>query len=224
VIVKGTAEAGTRKLFESPNMCGQSFSFFADHSLGTGVLGVMVFAASLLAVLVPEHHPSAVDPTAAVQPPGNLLLNANNSSLFKEVGVPGKSTGEITSGQATSVDHGFTEISPQENPSSQMEAAASTPTPVLAFTPEINRHDLQANAGSWTAAYRQDSGRVTGLKSHRARSRSSVRLRFVDVKMRLIALWHQSLARSVKSRTWTAFSNSNKGERSKVAYTAETRH
>jgi hypothetical protein len=43
----------------------------------------------------------------------------------------------------------------------------------------------------------------------------------VDVKMRLIALWHQSLQRE-KSRGWTAFSNSNKWERRKVGYTAET--
>jgi hypothetical protein len=116
------------------------------------------------------------------------------------------STSKVTSKQATSVNRSFTEISLQENPSSQMEAAASTPTPVLAFSPEINRRDVQANAGTWTAAHRQDSERVMGLKVPRARFRSSVRLRFVDVKMRLIALWHQSLARSEKSRTWTGFS------------------
>jgi hypothetical protein len=51
-----------------------------------------------------------------------------------------------------------------------------------------------------------------------------VRPRFVDVKMRLIALWHQSLVRTERSRSWTLFSNSNKGERKKVGYTAETNH
>ena len=45
----------------------------------------------------------------------------------------------------------------------------------------------------------------------RARSRSSVRPRFVDVKMRLIALWRQSLVRNERSRSWTLFSNSKKG-------------
>jgi hypothetical protein len=184
----------------------------------------MVFAALVLAVLVQERHPKA--PNLAEKERrtrGDLLLNA--IALSKVVRLNEKSTGEITSGQTTSVDHGFTEISPQENPSSQMEAAASsTPTPVLAFTSEVNRPDVQANAGYWTAAHPQDSGRVMGLKADRARSRSSVRSRFVDVKMRLIALWDQSLAQSKKSRTWTAFSNSNKGERSKVSYTAETYH
>jgi hypothetical protein len=71
------------------------------------------------------------------------------------VGSKGKkSTGEITSGQARSADHAFTEISLKENSSSQIEAAASTPTPVLAFTPEINRINAQAKrqfvvAGTW---------------------------------------------------------------------------
>ena len=45
----------------------------------------------------------------------------------------------------------------------------------------------------------------------RARSRSSVRPRFVDVKMRLIALRRQSLVRNERSRSWTLFSNSKKG-------------
>ena len=189
--------------------------------LAMRVLAALIFAALMCAVLVQGRHPQAANlPEEARKIRGDLSPNA--AALSEVLGLNGKSTSEITSGQATSVDHGFTEISPQENPSSQMEAAASTPTPVLAFTSEINRPDVQANAESWTAAHRQDSGRVMGLKAHRARSRSSVRLRFVDVKTRLIALWHQSLAESKKARTWTALSNSNKGERSKVSYTAET--
>jgi hypothetical protein len=192
--------------------------------LATGVLGAVVFAALVLAIQ--ERHPKADDLTEEPrQTEGDLSLNPNPATRFTAVGVNGKSsTGKMISGQATSVDHAFTEISPKENPSSQMEAAASTPTPVLAFTPEINRHDVQANAGSWTPAHRQDSGRVIGLKVPGARSRSSVRPRFVDVQTRLIALWHQSLARSEKSRSWTLFSNSNKGDRKNVSYTAETNH
>src|SRR5271165_3752527 len=189
------------------------------------VLSAVVSAALVLAVLVQDRHPKADDLNAkAVQAGGDLSLNANSDALFKDVGSNGeKSTGEITSGQASSADHPLTEISPNENPSSPIQAAASTLTPVLAFSPEINRHDVQANAGSWTGAHRQDSERVMGLKVPRARFRSSVRLRFFDVKMRLIALWHQSLAKSERSRSWTAFSNSNKGAMKKVGYTAETR-
>jgi len=194
--------------------------------LATGVLVAVVFAALILAVLVQERHPKADDLTKeARQAERDLLLNANPATLFTVVGLNGKSsTDKMTSGQASSVDHAFTEIFPKEIPSSQMKAAASTPTPVLAFTPEINRHGVQANAGSWTPAHRQDSGRVIGLKVPRARSRSFVRPRFVDVQMRLIALWHQSLARSERSRSWTQFSSSNKGDRKKVSYTVETNH
>jgi hypothetical protein len=105
-----------------------------------------------------------------------------------------------------------------------MEAAASIPTPVPAFTPEINRHDAQSNAGSWTPAHRQDPGRVIGPRVPLARSRSSVARRSIDVKKRLIELWHQSLARSEKPRTWTKFSDLQRGVRKKAAYTAQTNH
>jgi hypothetical protein len=160
-----------------------------------------------------------------VQARGDLLLNANFATRFTVVGLNGKSsTGKMTSGQASNVGHAFTEIYPKEIPSSQMEAAASTPTPVLAFTPEINHADVQANENSWSPAHSQDPVRAILPKIPNVRYRSSVRPRFVDVKMRLIALWHQSLARSEKSRTWTAFSNSNKRDRKKVSYTAATNH
>ena len=131
------------------------------------MVGVFVSAALMLAILVQEPHSRAVGPTEdAVQAGGNLLLNTNAATLLKDIELKGnRSTGE-TSGQASSVDHPFAEISPKENPSSQTDAAASPPTPVFAFTPEINRHDLQANAGSWTLAHRQDPGRsstVSGI-------------------------------------------------------------
>ena len=191
--------------------------------LATQVLGAMVFAALVFALLVQERHPKAADLTEGPrQTRGDLLLNP--TSLSKVVDLNEKSTGKITSGQATGVDHGFTVISPQENPSPRMETAASTQTPVDALIPDIKHPDTQANTTSWSSAHWQDSGRVIGLRVPRARTRSSGRPRFVDVKMRLIALWHQSWVRSEKSRTWTAFSNSNKGERRKVGYTAETYH
>jgi hypothetical protein len=194
--------------------------------LATGVLGAVVFAALVLAVLVQDRHPSTVDfREEAVQARGDLFLNANPTIRFTVVGLKEKSsTGKMTSEQASNGEYAFTEISPEEIPSSHMEAAVSTPTPVLAFTPEINRHDVQANAGSWNSANRQDSGRAIEPKVPRARSRASVRPRFVDVKMRLIALWHQSLVRNERSRGWTLFSNSNKGNRKKISYTAETNH
>jgi hypothetical protein len=194
--------------------------------LATGVLGVVVFAALLLAVLVQERHPKADDLSEeARQAESGLLPNANPATRFTVVSLNGKSSsGKTTSEQTSSVGHAFAEISPKEIPSSQMESAASTPTPVLPFTPEIDRQEVQANTSSWSPGHRQDSVRAIRPKNRDVRDRSSVVLRSFDVKMRLIALWHQSLARSEKSRNWTAFSNLNRGVRKKAAYTAETNH
>jgi hypothetical protein len=91
------------------------------------------------------------------------------------------------------VDHPFTKISPQENSSPQMRTPAAVSTPILLVTPETDRHDLQANAGS--LAHRQAPARVLEPTVSRARWRSSIRSRIVDVKRRLIALWHKSLLR-----------------------------
>src|SRR5271165_6156896 len=99
--------------------------------------------------------------------------------------------------------------------------AASHRKGLLALIPETNRNDAQANPDSETLARRQDS---RGPKARNASKRSSVASRTVDVKRRLIELWHLSLAKNKKSRSWTAFSNLNRGERRKAAYTAETNH
>ena len=101
------------------------------------------------------------------------------------------------------------------------EPAASTP--VLALTPE-NRNDAQANPDAGPLANRQDSARAIGPKARNASNRSSVASRSGDVKRRLLELWHQSLAKSEKSRSWTAFLNLNSGAKKKAAYTAEADH
>ena len=108
-----------------------------------------------------------------------------------------KSTGEITAGQAPSID--------------------------TRLTPEINQPDVQANATSWPPSQRQGSAHSTHTKIFNVRLRSSMHPRYVDVKTRLIALWHQSL-RHEKSRGGTLYSNSNKGARKKVGFTAATSH
>jgi energy-converting hydrogenase Eha subunit A len=190
------------------------------------VVGALVSAALILAVLVQDYHPNALDPIEeAVQAGGDLLLNANSAMVFKDVGLKGKKyTGEITSGQASSADHPLTEISPKENPSSSMEAAVSVPTPVLAITSELNHINAQTNRSALSSVIWQDSAPVIRPKIHIVRNRSSVAFRYGGVKRRLIELWHQSLAKSEKSRSWTAFSNLNRGERKKAAYTVETNH
>jgi hypothetical protein len=189
--------------------------------LAMGVLGALVFATLLVAVK--ERSPRPVDLTQETrQAEGNLLLNGQPGTQFTVVDLNEKgSNGKTLPEQAPSVDHSLTKISPQEDPSPGMETAAFTRNPVEALTPKINHPDVQANANSWSSANWQDSARVIRPKVHALRSKSSLGPRSVDVKMRLIALWHQSLVRSERSRNWTLFSNLDKREKKKVGYTAE---
>jgi hypothetical protein len=182
--------------------------------LAAGVLGTVIFAA--LMVAVQERQPKATEAER------DLLLNANPATVAGVVANTSNADGKMTPGPGSSVDHAFTETPPQEIPSSQTEPAVSTP--FLALTPETNRNDAQANPGSGTLGLPKDSMRAIGQKARNASNRSSVASRSVDVKGRLIELWHQSLARSEKSRSWTAFSNLTSGERKKAAYTAGTNH
>jgi hypothetical protein len=62
------------------------------------------------------------------------------------------------------------------------------------------------------------------LSARNARNRSSVASRSIDVKRRLVEIWHQSLAQSEKSRSWTGFSKLKRGVNKKAAYTAATHH
>jgi len=167
--------------------------------LATGLLCSVVFGALVLAVQ--EWHPKAADQGGEERPTrGDLLMNANPGTLSKIVSLSAESSkSEITSGQATSVDHVFTAISPQENPPPPTETPESTQTPVVAPTPEINQPDAQATASPWSSVQWQDFARAIRPKIHNIRHKSSARVRFVDVKKRLNALWHQSLRRSQTS-------------------------
>ena len=107
-----------------------------------------------------------------------------------------KSTGETTAGQAPSID--------------------------TRLTSEIIHPDVQANATSWSPAQRQGSAHSAHPKIFNVRLRSSKHPRYVDVKTRLITLWHQSL-RHQNSRG-RVFSNSNKGARKNVGFSAARSH
>jgi hypothetical protein len=147
----------------------------------------------------------------ATQAERDLLPNANSATVESVVAKSSNVNGEMTPRAGIGVDPEFTETPPQEIPSSQRESAASTPNAVLALTPEMNRNAL-----------RQDSARSIGPEARNARNRSSVASRSIDVKRRLIQLWHQSLVKSEKSPNWTAFSKLNNGLKKKAAYTAGT--
>jgi hypothetical protein len=174
--------------------------------VATGLLGAVICAAA--ALVFQDNLPMAANRAReARRTNGELLPNASPVGLSEGVGSNGKSTDEITPEQLTSSD-----------PAEQL--TSSDP----GSTPEINNSEVQAKVSSWSTAQRQDSARVIRPRIPNVRHRSSMRSRLVDVKMRLIVLWHQSLARIEKSRGWTRFSYLNKARRKKVSYAAETTH
>ena len=161
--------------------------------VATGLLGTVIFAALVLAVQ--EHHPLPAEVAKkAMQTSGEVLPNANPVELSEVAGLSGKSTDKISSDQATSFDDGF--------------------------TPEINHAYPQANVSSSSLAQPHDSARVIRPTIANGRYRSSTRLRFVNVKMWFLALWHHGLQRAEKSRSWTQFWHSNKERKNKVPATA----
>ncbi|MEA3146906.1 MAG: hypothetical protein QOI53_2435 [Verrucomicrobiota bacterium] len=167
--------------------------------LATGLLGTVVFAALVLAVQ--ECQPKAP------QTERDLSLNANPAGAGSVL-ASSSSTGKMTPEQGSGDDHTFTETALLETPSSH-----AAPTPAHPLAPEMNPN-----------APRQGSAPERRPRSRSARNWSSLASRAIDVKRRLIELWHESLARNAKSRSWTAFSNLSKGASKKAAYTAETSH
>ncbi|MBV8224662.1 MAG: hypothetical protein JO232_05680 [Verrucomicrobia bacterium] len=106
------------------------------------------------------------------------------------------STSATVSRPATNADPGLSFISLQENGFPLMQSLGGTQTPAPAFNAETNRPDAQATAPLESSKHRQDLARVTPPIIHNSRQKSFVRPKFVSVKTRLVALWHQSLARS----------------------------
>jgi hypothetical protein len=165
--------------------------------VATGLLGTVIFAALVLAVQ--EHLPRPAEVAEkAMQTSGEILPNSNSVELPEVVGLGGKSTDKISSEQATSFDDGF--------------------------TPEINHAGPHASLRSWSPAQRHDSARVIRPTIANVRHRSPTCLRFIAVKMWLLALWHPGLHRAKTSRSWTQFWHSNKERRKKVSYNAKTTH
>ena len=115
-------------------------------------------------------------------------LTSDFENGHRRDGGHGKSGGEITAEQPTSIDSG------SASRNSQCQG--------------------RADATSWFPAERPSAAEVIRSIGH-VRHRFAVRHRIVDVKMRLIALWHQSLARAEKSSNWKLFLNSQGGETKK---------
>ena len=139
-------------------------SFNRDTAwLATAVLSAVFFAALVIAVGELQ--------TNATQAKLDFLPNANAPTVESVVAKSANSNEKVTPGSGTSIDHALTERPLQELPSLETESAASTPTSVLAFTPQKNREAPQ-----------RDSAQTPVSKTRNERSRSSVVSRFIGVK------------------------------------------
>ena len=104
----------------------------------------------------------------------------------------GKSTGKMTAGPATSVDSRFTST--------------------------VSQPDVQANAAAQSPTQQPVSAELSRLKTGHGRHLLTVRHRIVDVKMQLIALWHQSLAPRKKLPNGRYSRTPHEGEPKKVSH------
>jgi hypothetical protein len=129
----------------------------------------------------------------------DFLVNANSAAVASATAESSNSNGKM-------------DTPLYDLPSRQTESAASTPIPASASTPQ-KFHD----------APRQESAQAPAPKTRNVRNRSFLASRTIDVKRRLLELWHQSLAQIERSGNWTAFSNLKRGVNKKAAYTAATR-
>ena len=186
-----------------------------------GVLALVVTATLLLGIggspvtgQISEHRRQAAENSLPSSDPAIPLtvvdLNQRNSN--------GKSIPQ----SAPPANHKGPEISPEKDPPQRMEIAASTQTTFTTPAPEIDQPGVEAEANTTSSAHEQDSLQAKRPKIQILRSKSSLRPKAVDVKTRLIELWHQSLMHSEISRTRTQFLS--KWERKKGGYPAEASH
>jgi hypothetical protein len=184
--------------------------------IAVGLVSFAIIAA--VAVAVDEQSDHAVNHVTEEKLSGDdRLLNANPSALPHVRSVNSEiASSEVPSGQTFSTGPPDTAISPQQNPFPQTLSQEAIQTPVPTPTPGIYQPDVQSNSNPVSSAHGQDIARVIRTKSHNSRYRPFMRLRSVDVKARLIALWHESLARNQATRGSTTFWNSIKGKSQKL--------
>jgi hypothetical protein len=183
--------------------------------LVAGILGLVTFGALAFAVLVPERQLKMVDLTEASSPskPGSLF-NAAFPMLF---GKEKMNANSIIGGQLPVrerlVNPGWSGLSPAENLEPIKPVAAQTPNPVLVLNSQINQLHEQPNGSKWSLEPKDSAPAIRILISHKRHKP----LDRPNVKMRLLTLWHRSLARNIP-HGWKLFSV--KGGEDKGGYAA----
>ena len=161
--------------------------------VATGLLSTLVVAAGVL--VFQDNHPMAANiHEEARKTSSGLVSEGSPDSPSEVVGSNGTNPDQTTSEQL----------------------ASSYPGVV----PEANSGQLPTKVSESLGA-QQDSPRAIRPRIHNLRHRLSLRSRAIDVKMRLIMLWHQSLARA---HGWTLFSYPHHARSKKVSNTIQTSH
>jgi hypothetical protein len=188
-------------------------------SLVFWLLGGLIFAALVFAVLIPEPHSRMTGLQGrASQAESAPSLTADAAELKVVDSNVKRSANQVPLGTLTHVDQRSAENSFKESRAQTEAAAGSTPAPVLAL-PERRPSIATANVSSWSPPQPKQSAHAIRGKAPYRRGKSSDALRDIDVKKRLIQLWHQSLARTEKekARSWAMFSKSE--TKKKAAFT-----
>jgi len=188
-------------------------------SLVVWLLAGLIFAALVFAVLIPEPHSRMTGLQGrASQAESAPSLPADAAKLKVVDSNVKRSANQVPLGTLTHVDQRSAENSFKESRAQTEAAAGSTPAPVLAL-PERRPSIATANVSSWSPPQPKQSAHAIRGKAPYRRGKSSDALRDIDVKKRLIQLWHQSLARTEKekARSWAMFSKSE--TKKKAAFT-----
>jgi hypothetical protein len=170
--------------------------------VASGLLICMILGAVVVAVQEPEKNAAdhAMEENLISD---DAVVNSNPTALSDVRTVNAESTSSAMNSGQRSIDRTDTVISPGQNSSPLTESQESSQTPVSALTSETYQSETQADTSPMSPVQRQDTARVIRPSIRNLRHRLHGRLR-LDVKSRLIALWHESLARSQQPRSWAA--------------------
>jgi hypothetical protein len=186
------------------DVCGRNDAFRGFDSettwLAAGLLG---FAILVLTLAGQDGHESVADHLKEQKlARDDASLQANPGALSNIIKLDALSAStETTSGQMINVERTDTVISPGQSSSPPTESPESSQTPVSALP------ETQADNSPMSPVQRQDTVRVIrpNVRNLRHRLHGGLRL---DAKSRLIALWHESVARSQWSRSRAMLWNS----------------
>jgi len=205
---------GVGQFCASPSVSGKDLNAYRNDVLrrydrqtmwvASGLLICTILAAVVVAVQ--EQEKNAADHATAE----NLIsdaaaVNANPTALPDVRSVNAVSANnEMSLGQTISVKRTDIVISPGKSSSPLTESPESSLIPVSALTSETYQPETQADTSPMSPVQPKDTARVIRPSIRNLRHRQHGRLRLVDVKTRLIALWHESLRRSQQPRSWVA--------------------